>query len=125
MKTEHKGFKRLVSLIHDLNVLRERREARHHKRPDFKNAEPMTEREFVRKFGDKVKAVRWSGNPDFVGLSVRGDRLGFVVTKNNGVRRVRFIVKEDGSWHITKRYIPVHHNDSISHMWKGLLRNVS
>lgn len=124
-KAREMGCPRLAATMQDILNLRARRDARKQQAIDAKNGEPETEREFVRHFGSKVRAVRYSGRADYVGLTVRGDRLGFMVVRTTkGDRRVRFIVKEDGHWQVAKKYIPVHHKDSIAHMWRGLLRNV-
>lgn len=87
--------------------------------------EPMTEHEFVRKFGTKVKIVHFGGRPDFVGLTLKGERLGFMVVKHGEQRRIRVIMKEGNHWTVTKVYIPLRHDDSASFMWRGLLRYVS
>lgn len=124
-KLREMGLDKAASLVHDLVTLQERNEAKHRDRPDWKHAEPLNEREFVREFGSKVKHVRYSGRADFVGLMVRGDRLGFMVVQAKAGRRIRFLMKEDGRWHVTKRYINVNHDDSVSAMQRGLLRNVA
>lgn len=116
-------FIRPNSTLHRLLTLEKRREERARKMnvPH----ESMNEREFIRSFGSKAKSVRYSGRPDFVGLVVRGDRLGFMVVKHGDHRRVRFIMFENGKWVVTKRYIPLRNDDSLSDMQRGLLRNVA
>lgn len=125
-KARELGCPRLANTMQTLLTLQERAEARKHRAVEAKDGEPISEQQFVRGFGSKVRNVRFSGRADYVGLTIRGDRLGFMVVRTSkGERRIRFIVKEDGGWHVAKKYIPVHHNDSIAAMQKGLLRNVA
>lgn len=90
------------------------------------NRERMTEREFVRSFGDKVKHVRYSNRTDFVGLVVVGKFQGFIITSDDsGVRKVRLVdIDESGKRHVTRRYLRVKSNDSVSNLQRGLLKYV-
>lgn len=92
---------------------------------DPRMAEPMTQREFVRHFGSKVKKVRYTDARDFVGLMVVGTRMGFTIVRHKDHRRIRIVVMEDGRWAPTKVYIPLRDKDSASYMWRGLLRYVA
>ena len=89
------------------------------------NRERMTEREFVRSFGDKVKHVRLSNRADYVGLLLLGKFQGFLITSDDsGERKVRLVDIEDGKWHVTRRALRVKSHDSISNLQRGLLRYV-
>lgn len=99
--------------------------ARHVDRVQSGTRESMSEREFVRSFGDKVKKVRWSQRADFVGLTILGRFQGFTVTSDDsGVRKVRLIDIDGTLVHVTKRYIRVKSHDSISNLQRGLLKYV-
>ena len=91
---------------------------------DRLHGEPISERAFVRAFGDKVKRVRLSNRADFVGLMIMGNRCGFTITKPSAkVRRLRVLgINNDGSLKVTTRYIDLKENDSLTNLQKGLLR---
>lgn len=103
-------------------------EQRYHKgsTTDNTNREGMTEREFVRSFGDKAKHVRYSNRTDFVGLVVVGKFQGFIITSDNsGGRKLRMIdVDEKGHRHVTHRYLRLKTHDSASNLQRGLLKYV-
>lgn len=88
--------------------------------------ESMSEREFVRSFGDKVKKVRWSQRADFVGLTILGRFQGITITLDDksGERKVRLVDVDNGMTHVTKRYLRVKSHDSISNLQRGLLKYV-
>lgn len=87
--------------------------------------EELSERAFVRSFGDKVKKVRYSGRSDFVGLLMVGRFQGIFVTADpSGERKVRLVDVDDGKIHVTKRYLRVQSHDSISNLQRGLLKYV-
>jgi hypothetical protein len=88
------------------------------------NRERMSEREFVRMFGDKVKKVRLSNRADYVGLTVLGKFQGFTITSDNsGVRKLRLIdIDEEGRSHVTARFLRIKAHDSISNLQRGLLK---
>lgn len=86
------------------------------------NEEALTEQQFVRGFGTKVKAVRWSGRLDMVGLTVLGKNTGICITRGpDGKRRVRAIDVIDGKMHVTTRYLLLKDKDSLSNLQRGLL----
>ena len=88
--------------------------------------EEMSEREFVRSFGDKVKKVRWSQRADFVGLTILGRFQGITITldEKSGERKVRLVDIDGDVYHVTKRYLRVKSHNSISNLQRGLLRYV-
>ena len=89
------------------------------------SAERLNERDFVRKFGSKVKQVRYSGRIDFVGLIVCVANTGFWITKtDDGLRKCRLMDIIDGKIRVTPRYLPLKNNESMSNLWRGLLRYV-
>lgn len=127
MKTHRlRGMAMLRNLIGDLRKLDERTKSRHADRPDFKVREDISERQFVRMFGTKVRKVRYSNRPDFVGLMILGDNIGFLIVKNEkGHRKARLInIETDNRLTLTHRYIGLRHNDSLTHLWRGLLNYV-
>jgi hypothetical protein len=88
------------------------------------NRERMSEREFVRMFGDKIKKVRYSHRADYVGLIVLGRFQGFIITSDySGERKLRLIdVDEQGKSRVTRRFLRVKQHDSISNLQRGLLK---
>lgn len=89
-----------------------------------KSRETLSEREFVRKFGSKVKRVRYSNRADFVGLMVLGDSIGFLVVRDkSGQRKLRIIERSevDHAVTLTNRYRPLKTEDSLSNLQRGLL----
>lgn len=115
-----KYFDMLETAIRDYNKLRERNQ-----RPDTKGMrrEPITEQQFVRMFGTKVKSVRYSRRLDFVGLILYGENTGIWITSDTkGIRRCRLINIINGKMHVTNRYIELKHEDSLCNLQKGLLR---
>lgn len=123
---DHPGIKRLQSLIHDLTVLHDRREARHAARATPANTETMSEKMFIRAFGSKVWRVRYSNRPDYVGLMILGRSVGFIVRRtSDNKRELRLInVKEHGRLEFTNRRYLLKKPDSLSNMQPGLLRFV-
>ena len=124
---------RAIEALKDVAKLRER--GHHfHKRDSYiggadsvkdrLHGEPISERAFVRAFGDKVKRVRLSNRADFVGLMIMGNSCGFTITKPSAkVRRLRVLgINNDGSLKVTTRYIDLKENDSLTNLQKGLLR---
>lgn len=91
------------------------------------NREELSERMFVRLFGDKVAHVRYSGRADFVGLMVYGRHIGFIVTRDAKLRRRLRIITIDEQNHVrlTPRYIVLTKQDSLSNLQRGLLRWVN
>ena len=90
-----------------------------------KNRERLSERQFVRGFGDKVKKVRYGNRADFVGLLVLGKFQGFIVTSDQraGVRRVRHMdIDQQGHSHITRRFLELKDHESLSNLQRGLLK---
>lgn len=127
MKTHRlRGFAMLRNLIHDLQKLEERSRKLHADRPDFKTKEAVSERDFVRMFGTKVRKVRYSGRADFVGLMVLGHSIGFLIVKDAKNRRKARLVNVDDNNRVilTNRYIGLRHNDSLTNLWRGLLNYV-
>ena len=127
MKTHRlRGFAMLRNLFNDLQKLEARSKKLHAERPDFKLAEAVSERQFVRMFGTKVRKVRYSNRPDFVGLMVVGDNIGFLIVKDaKGNRKARLVnVENDNRVVLTNRYLGLRHNDSLTNLWRGLLNYV-
>jgi hypothetical protein len=91
---------------------------------DAPNRERMSERDFIRAFGDKVKKSRLSHRADFVGLVILGNSQGFMITSDDsGVRKLRLIdVDEKGNAHVTHRYLILKDKDSLSNLQRGLLK---
>jgi hypothetical protein len=98
MKT--KKFNALERVLQNIGVLKRSIDAPQNTslvpvhKPDSwdKSREPMSEREFVRKFGSKVQHVRYSNKADFVGLIVYGKWQGFMVVRDDrGNRKIRLI----------------------------------
>lgn len=87
-----------------------------------KYREQLSQRAFVRAFGDKVKSVRYSDRADFVGLMVLGQYQGFWVTKDKEGRKLRIVDVDGMHVHLTKRIIPLRRNDSLSNLQRGLLK---
>lgn len=88
------------------------------------NRERESERAFIRSFGDKVTRYRLSNRADFVGLLIVGKYSGLLVTGDEkGNRKLRIIdVDKDGKIAVTKRYLRLKDNESISNLQRGLLR---
>lgn len=87
-----------------------------------KSREIMSERALVRSFGDKVKSVRYSGRADLVGLQVIGTYCGFLITKDASGRKLRVVEVTGLHYHVTKRYIRLRDNESVSNLQRGLLK---
>ena len=111
---------RALDTLRDVEKLKKR----HHESSGPVIAEPISERTFVRAFGDKAKRVRYSNRADFVGLMVMGHNCGFVITKPGAkVRRLRVLgVNRDGSLKVTARYLDLKSFDSLTNLQRGLLR---
>jgi hypothetical protein len=127
MKTQRlRGLKMLRALVHDLDRLAKRHADVVARTPDFSNKEALAERDFVRMFGTKVRKVRYSNRADFVGLLVVGDNVGFLIVKDKaGERKARLVnIRTDNSMVLTKRYLPLRNNDSLSNLQRGLLNYV-
>lgn len=89
------------------------------------NREEMSQRAFVRAFGDKVKRYRLSARADFIGLMVLGFNQGIMVTgeADGSHRKLRIVdVLDSGHISVTKRYITLRDNESVSNLQRGLLR---
>lgn len=87
-----------------------------------KSRETMSQRAFVRSFGDKVKKVRYSDRADFVGMVLLGKQIGFMVVEIDGVRKLRLIDVDGVKIHITNRFLPLKDSDSLSNLQRGLLK---
>ncbi len=86
------------------------------------SAEPESQRDFVRKFGDKVKNVRYTHRADYVGLTVLGKNTGFIITINDKQeRKLRLINVVDGKMKITNRYLRLKDAQSCCNLQRGLL----
>lgn len=100
--------------------------ATRNKRPGTCNVaeEPMSERDFVRAFGTKVKSVRYSNRQDFVGLMICGANTGFwvVMDKETKLRKCRIITIMKGRVVVTNRELKLKADDSMSNLQRGLLR---
>lgn len=84
--------------------------------------EPMTEAQFVRGFGTKVRQVRWSRRIDMVGLILLGKNTGIWITRGpNNLRRVRVLNVADGKMQATQRFLELKSGDSLSNLQPGLL----
>lgn len=85
--------------------------------------EALSEEQFVRSFGTKVKKVRLSKRLDMVGLLVVGRFNGIWVTRgDDGKRRVRAVdVDADGKIHVLNRVLVLNNKDSLSNLQRGLL----
>ena len=84
--------------------------------------EPISEREFVRKFGSKVAHVRYSNRVDFVGLMISGHKCGVWVTAtSNGTRKLRRFVIVNGEMKVIPTVIELRNDDSVTNLFKGLL----
>lgn len=97
-----------------------------------KSREPMSERQFVRAFGDKAVHYRLSNRADFVGLLVAGKNCGIMITMDGaGQRKVRLLdilydpMHIHGQVKVTQRYLRVRDNSSVSALQKGLLKYVA
>ena len=113
---------RIGQALHDIRVLK----SRNAKPPHHEPKEPISERDFVRKFGTKVKKVRWSGRGDMVGLLVVGNTSGFWITRNatSGKRYVNIIDVLNNKLIPTERRFVLKNSDSLHYMWRGLLNFV-
>ena len=105
--------------LRDIAKLKARNAKPEHHEPK----EPVSEREFVRKFGSKVRKVRWSNRGDMVGLLVLGETSGIWITRDakTGLRYVRLINVEDYNMTVTDRKLLLRHSDSLTYLWRGLL----
>lgn len=113
---------RIERALHDIRILKSRNAKPLHHEPK----EPISERDFVRKFGTKVKKVRWSGRGDMVGLLVVGNTSGFWITRDSktGLRHVHILDAQDNIITPTSRRFLLKNSDSLSHMQRGLLNFV-
>ena len=113
---------RIERALHDIRVLKSRNAKPLHHEPK----ESISERDFVRKFGTKVKKVRWSGRGDMVGLLVVGNTSGFWITRNaaSGKRYVNIIDVLDNKLMPTERKFVLKSSASLHYMWRGLLNFV-
>lgn len=112
-------IQRQLGSLHELSILLNRNKRRV---PDIVDEESMTEQQFVRSFGTKVKSVRWSKRKDMVGLVVLGLHVGIWITRGtDNLRRVRAVNVVDGKMQITKRFLLLSDRDSLSNLQKGLL----
>lgn len=105
--------------LHEIAILKSR-----NAKPEHHEAkETITEREFVRKFGDKVAKVRWSGRGDMVGLIVVGRTCGIWVTRchKTGKRVVRLVDVDGRAMTVTGRKLILRADDSLTYLWRGLL----
>lgn len=114
-------IQRQLDGLRDLKILLGRNKRSGVTNPD---EEALTEQEFVRSFGTKVKAVRLSNRLDMVGLILLGSNTGIWITRGakDGLRRVRAVDVVDGKVHPTARYLLLRHKDSLSNLRQGLLR---
>lgn len=113
---------RIGQTLHDISILK----SRNAKPPHHESKEQITERDFVRKFGTKVKKIRWSGRGDMVGLLVVGNTSGFWITRNanTGKRYVTILDANNNQLIPTERRFVLKHHDSLHYMWRGLLNFV-
>lgn len=110
---------RIEQTLHDIRVLK----SRNAKPPHHEAKEPTSERDFVRKFGTKVRKVRWSNRGDMVGLLVLGETSGIWITRDakTGLRYARLVTVEDYNMVVTDRKLLLRHSDSLTYLWRGLL----
>lgn len=110
---------RALQALRDIQKLK----ARHVCRDDSpENEEALTEQQFVRAFGTKVKTVRLSKRRDMVGLIVSGTHNGIWITRGaDKKRRVRAVDIVDGKLHVTSRFLVLNNKDSLSNIQRGLL----
>ena len=113
------GIESIRRTLSDIAKLKARNARPEHHEPK----EQVTEREFVRKFGTKVRKVRWSNRGDMVGLLVLGETSGIWITRDakTGLRYARLINVEDYNMTVTDRKLLLRHSDSLTHLWRGLL----
>lgn len=85
--------------------------------------EALSEEQFVRSFGTKVKKVRLSHRLDMVGLLIVGQFNGIWITRGeDSKRRVRAVdVDADGKIHVLNRVLVLNNKDSLSNLQRGLL----
>lgn len=117
-----------MSFLNTLNALKSVKAVRDVNVPKDRGleVEPLTEAEFVRKFGVKVKRVRYSRRTDFVGLILYGEHNGiWIVRSAQGTRLVRLLdLDKSGKVSVLKRFVLVRQDDSLSNMVPGLLNFV-
>lgn len=113
------GIESIQRTLRDIAKLRARNAKPEHHEPK----ESVTEREFVRKFGTKVRKVRWSGRGDMVGLLVLGETSGIWITRDakTGMRYARLVSVENYNMTVTDRKLLLRHSDSLTYLWRGLL----
>lgn len=113
------GIESIKETLRDIAKLKERNAKPEH----HESKEPVSEREFVRKFGTKVRKVRWSNRGDMVGLLVLGETSGIWITRDTktGMRHARLINVEDYNMTVTDRKLLLRHSDSLTYLWRGLL----
>lgn len=112
-------IQRQLEGLRDLGILLSR-----NKRQGTQNMdeESMTEQQFIRSFGTKVKGVRLSKRLDMVGLMILGKHVGIWITRGpDHRRRVRAVDIIDGKIHITNRFLVLKDKDSLSNLQRGLL----
>lgn len=119
----------LRSRVRDMRNFIERLESYENrpKKPDVKQREELTEREFVRRMGPSVRSYRLSNRADYVGLVVCGSNTGFIITRDDktGERKLRLIDVLGDKKHVTHRYILLKNKDSASLLVAGLRPYVS
>ena len=113
------GIESIKETLRDIAKLKARNACPEHHEPK----EQVTEREFVRKFGTKVRKVRWSNRGDMVGLLVLGETSGIWITRDakTGLRYARLVNVEDYNMTVTDRKLLLRHSDSLTYLWRGLL----
>lgn len=113
------GIESIKETLRDIAKLKERSAKPEH----HESKEPVTEREFVRKFGTKVRKVRWSNRGDMVGLLVLGETSGIWITRDakTGLRYARLVNVENYNMAVTDRKLLLRHSDSLTYLWRGLL----
>lgn len=110
---------RRLQALRDIKLL----QARHKRRGvEDMDEESMTEPQFVRAFGTKVKIVHLSHRLDMVGLMIAGRFNGILITRGGDKqRRVRAVDIIDGKMHVTQRFLVLKDKDSLSNLQRGLL----
>lgn len=112
-------IQRQLDGLRDIGILLTR-----NKRPGIKHMdeESMTEQQFIRSFGTKVKGVRLSKRLDMVGLIILGQHVGIWITRGaDNKRRVRAVDVVDGKMRVTPRFLILKDKDSLSNLQRGLL----
>lgn len=114
---------RQLQALSDLQRLLTRR-----RQPDSSSQveESLTEEDFIRFFGTKVKKVRKSGRADLVGLVIVGQHNGIWITRgSDGKRRVRAVDVDGNGIHPLNRFVVLRDQFSLRNLRAGLLNWVN